>query len=442
MIPLTPGDMRSRPWCGIDAWPITNEDVAPFYPVVAASLGITAAMPSVATDEALIKRCFGGLAAMREDFDVRVSTWLPFRSRNFAQEFAALLDRDDKVTVWLNASVTSLDAAPDTGQPFLGSVTAKAKSGATLRVSAKYFVLCAGALETTRILLEHDLHSEGSITAAGAPLGRYFTDHLSATCGTFRRHAAGAFNAVVGPVFRHGLMRTPRLELSFESQLRNRLPSAFAHVTFKTNGDSGFDVVRSYLRRRQGESHPLGFSLTKSGSVLRDVAEMAYWRYGRRRLWIPRHAAVLLQVDIEQVPNAASRLYLADDRDAHGRRRLVVDWRISPEDLAAIRSVTRLTTQRWMGCGMSAAASLDAVDDQALGDFESLYDVYHPTGSVRMGASHATSVVDRDLRLWASANCYVSSTAVFPSAGSANPGFTHLALTARLARHLIGKLRS
>ncbi len=63
---------------------------------------------------------------------------------------------------------------------------------------------------------------------------------------------------------------------------------------------------------------------------MRDVAQMAYWRFGRRRLWIPRQAAVLLQVDIEQVPNAASRLYLADDRDAHGRRRLVVDWRTSP----------------------------------------------------------------------------------------------------------------
>jgi choline dehydrogenase-like flavoprotein len=442
MIPLTPGDMWSRPWCGIDAWPITEEDVAPFYPVVAASLGITAAMPSVHADDALTKTCFSGLAAMREDFDVRVSTWLPFRSRNFAQEFAALLERDEKVTVWLNASVTSLDAVPDTGQPFLGAVTAKAGSGATLRVAAKYFVLCAGALETTRILLEHDLNSAGSITAAGAPLGRYFADHLSATCGTFRRHASGAFNAAVGPVFRHGLMRTPRLELSFASQSRNRLPSAFAHVTFKTNGDTGFDVVRSYLRRRQGESHPLGFSLRRSGRVVRDVAQMAYWRYGRRRLWIPRQAAVLLQVDIEQVPNAASRLYLADDRDAHGRRRLVVDWRISPEDLAAIRAVTRLATKRWMACGMSAAASLDAADEQSVDDFESLYDVYHPTGTVRMGESRAISVVDRDLRLWASANCYVSSTAIFPSAGSANPGFTHLALTARLARHLSEKLCS
>ena len=175
---------------------------------------------------------------------------------------------------------------------------------------------------------------------------------------------------------------------------------------------------------------------------MRDVVEMAYWRFGRRRLWIPRQAAVLLQVDIEQAPNAASRLYLADDRDAHGRRRLVVDWRISLEDLAAIRAVTRLATKRWMDCGMSAAASLDAADDQSLDDFESLYDVYHPTGTVRMGESRAMSVVDRDLRLWASANCYVSSTAVFPSAGSANPGFTHLALTARLARHLSEKLCS
>jgi choline dehydrogenase-like flavoprotein len=56
-----------------------------------------------------------------------------------------------------------------------------------------------------------------------------------------------------------------------------------------------------------------------------------------------------------------------------------------------------------------------------------------------MGTSTENSVVDKNLCLWNTDNCFVTTTAVFPSAGSANPGLTHLALTARLAEH-IGKL--
>lgn len=74
-------------------------------------------------------------------------------------------------------------------------------------------------------------------------------------------------------------------------------------------------------------------------------------------------------------------------------------------------------------------------------DFETQYDVYHPTGSLRMGSQPANSVTDANLRVWGLENCYVSSTAVFPSAGSANPGLMHLALTARLAEHLASRIR-
>ena len=58
-----------------------------------------------------------------------------------------------------------------------------------------------------------------------------------------------------------------------------------------------------------------------------------------------------------------------------------------------------------------------------------------------MGSLKSDSVVDRNLRLWETENCYVSTTAVFPTAGSANPGMTHLALTARLSSHIVDLLK-
>ncbi|MEI7781113.1 MAG: GMC family oxidoreductase, partial [Planctomycetota bacterium] len=343
------------------------------------------------------------------------------------------------LVVWLNAMITAFDTVPDLGHRSIKAITAKSKAGYGLTVHANHFVLCAGALETTRLLLEHDDRTNGSITSAGAPLGRYFSDHLSATCGHFHRHSLSRFNAAVAPIFDRGLMRTPRLEVSAAAQKAEGLPSAFAHVTFRTNGDTGFDVVRNFLRRRQGEQHELGLSPQRLGRVVHDVTAMAYWRYARTRLWIPLEAEVVLQVDVEQVPNPDSRLRLSNERDSIGRKRLVVDWRITADDVAAINKVTSLTANGWKNSRLCKVADLQVVSERSFDAFETLYDVYHPTGTLRMGSAECNSVVDPNLRLWALDNCYVSTTAVFPSAGSANPGFTHLALTARLAAHIAGQ---
>jgi len=63
----------------------------------------------------------------------------------------------------------------------------------------------------------------------------------------------------------------------------------------------------------------------------------------------------------------------------------------------------------------------------------------HPAGTCRMGFDAASGVVDRDLRVFGLDNLYVSGASVFPVAGTANPTATVVALTLRLADHLISR---
>ncbi|MFZ1827530.1 MAG: GMC family oxidoreductase [Candidatus Competibacteraceae bacterium] len=297
-------------------------------------------------------------------------------------------------------------------------------------------VICAGALESTRLMLDFDESSQGLITCSGAPLGRYFADHLSVTCGQFECRDWRRYNLETAPIFTGGVMRTPRLELSSNAQQRLTVTSAFAHFTFLTHGNTGFDMVRNLLRQRQGEQQGLGLSPKMLSRVVGDVSAKAFWRGVYRWLWIPRQADLLLQVDIEQTPNWDSRLSLSDERDHLQRKRLVVEWQIKPDDIRVIRSVAERAITAWGASSLRDAAALRLTLPEEFANFESLYDVYHPTGALRMGSNAANSVVDRNLRVWALDNGYISSTAVFPSAGSANPGLMHLALTARLAEHI------
>ena len=199
--------------------------------------------------------------------------------------------------------------------------------------------------------------------------------------------------------------------------------------------------MRNLLRQRQGEPRGLGLTPGKLWRTVSDASAMVFWRGIYRRLWIPRQADLLLQVDIEQAPNWNSRLSLAEEHDDLGRKRLMIEWRIKPDDIRLIRTVAERTLQAWNASPLREVAILRLTLPQEFDDFEALYDVYHPTGTLRMGSAAANSVVDRDLRVWMLENGYISSTAVFPSSGSANPGLTHLALTARLAEHIAKGLK-
>jgi choline dehydrogenase-like flavoprotein len=175
--------------------------------------------------------------------------------------------------------------------------------------------------------------------------------------------------------------------------------------------------------------------------VVHDVSCMAYWRYVNRKLWIPRQADVLLQIDIEQRPNPLSRITLDSSRDSLGRRRLAIDWRVTDEDIRTLREAANQAADAWARSPLRDTATLTLSPAATGDDFEALYDVYHPTGALRMGNDSSESVVDPNLRVWNTDNLYITTTAMFPSAGSANPGLVHLALTARLANTLIQRLR-
>ena len=78
-------------------------------------------------------------------------------------------------------------------------------------------------------------------------------------------------------------------------------------------------------------------------------------------------------------------------------------------------------------------AQLDAEDTDAL---DRATDTYHQCGGARMGHHARDGVVDSELRVFGTRNLYVAGAAVFRTSSYANPTFTALALTARLAHRL------
>ncbi|WP_462323161.1 hypothetical protein, partial [Halochromatium sp.] len=103
MIPLTPADMAARPGVEMDAWPISFAELVKPMSEVKRTLGLPT--QSAQREQHLRERRFPVLSNLQPDFDLRLSQWLPFGTRNFAKAFSEPLRADPELEVWLNASV-------------------------------------------------------------------------------------------------------------------------------------------------------------------------------------------------------------------------------------------------------------------------------------------------------------------------------------------------
>ena len=413
IVPHSASDLRaSEP--GFDFWRHVVGIVERRADAVCATLGLTPTCPWFDAEDCVSP---GAVAALRErGLDIVTGDWLPFRRRNLS-----FLARRHAFDVFLNAPACQWDTAADPkGALRIRSTTARA-GDKTLTVRAREYVFAAGAIETTRGLLEME-RSLGRTLRAGAALGQGLADHLSCWIADVHPEDLALCAETFAPRFRQGRMRSFRF---VERRAPPGAPRGFFHFIFDTE-NAGFSLAKKVLLGLQGRRLPR-VTLEEAGRGAAGIAALGWGRFARRRLHVPRGRPAHLQLDLEQSSSSANRIVLSDARDASGRPRASIRWSVSQADEQAILETASRCLAAWPVT--KALPRLTA----ALGDASPAkpHDVYHPVGTCRMGTDPA-AVVDPELRVCGTANLFVASTAVFPSAGTANPTFSMLCLAAEL----------
>jgi len=98
-----------------------------------------------------------------------------------------------------------------------------------------------------------------------------------------------------------------------------------------------------------------------------------------------------------------------------------------------------LLDQSLRGAGLGRLEYREPPQGRIASILQQARDGYHQIGTTRMGLTSQDGVVDTACRVHGIDNLYVSSSAVFPSSGQANPTFATVALALRLAAHLAGE---
>jgi choline dehydrogenase-like flavoprotein len=434
LIPFLANDLSDRAYLGLPKFPVGMDAVLPYLSALERDFGLD----DGPYEEDFVERIGAGkyIPTGDCDFCARFAKWPTFKNRNVASLFSELIKSDRDLEVSLNSTVTSFRMNVDNGR--IVSATGRNLSGRSISISAKHFVICAGAIETTRLLLLLDRQYDGRVFRGCDAIGRCFYDHISAAVASIDARDVDRLNRLAGFRFVGSTMRSVRFELSPDAQKREKVGSAFGHISFKNERDSGFEVLRQLLRSRQ-RGAPFHPSLLFG--ALRDLpylARLGLWRAVHHQLLWPAPASYELHVVAEQLPRIDNYITLASELDFFGLPLAAINWRITDQDCQTFGAFRRLFDKFWDRRGLHAIGKLIWADElkSDLMDRKSHVDVYHPGGSARMGTDRRSAVVDLDLRVFGVPNLWTASTAAFPSGGGANPTMTLMLFTMRLADHL------
>lgn len=363
----------------------------------------------------------------RSGIDLQSGLYLPFQQKNLRGLLSDSRAGSGELTLVFNAVAQGWQPQAGSQGWRLEELTAISRNGHQLPIRARQFVIAAGAIESTRLLLEIGESSARPLFKATMALGHYLGDHLSLPIADVTEASLGRASHLFAPRFVGDWMRSFRF---LERAAQPSLPRSFAHFIFD-HQSPGFELAKTVLSSVQQRRLP-SLDLTQVSQGVGGLVGLAYGRYAQSRLHIPPGTPTHLSLDMEQEPAYGNRISLTKTKDDYGRRIISIDWQISDQDRAMLAKVAHSFLSKWPG----GAAGLPDLHPRVIAESTCKpYDAYHPTGTCRLGDG-PEAVVDANLRVWGSENLWLASTAVLPSAGTANPTFTLLCLAHDLAERL------
>ncbi|HEX5009681.1 MAG TPA: GMC family oxidoreductase, partial [Planctomycetota bacterium] len=456
--PLDPIDLQPRPWLGTQGWPLTRDELVPFW--AAAAERYRFAPPALFGPDG-----FGALRA-RGDWqgdwrEVEEKVFLAASEpQDFGREQRALWE-GPAVDLYLDATVLRLSGAE-------GRVThalLRNAAGRELQLRARVFVLATGGLENARLLLLSRDLSPAGLGNEHDQVGRWLMNHPKNYRGTIRlQRPLRELPYYLGCLHR-GYAGYAGLRLREELQRERGLLNCYVRLEplYPWTDSRGVEALVSLVKRSRGLLARWKAARAEEVVALRDWSETGdeselqaertgvvhvlrllglvllhlptVTRYAVARVShgrAPPIRAVRLRNFLEMQPRAENRVTLGDARDPAGLPVTVVAHDSGPLDRRSLLELQRVLGEELRRSGLGELES----DLASAQPWPIDQDASHHLGTTRMGEDPRTSVVDSNLALHAAPNVFCAGGSVFPTSGCANPTYTIVALSIRLAQHL------
>ncbi|MCB1384017.1 MAG: GMC family oxidoreductase [Notoacmeibacter sp.] len=386
---LDPHDFEQRDWIPNSGWPITRQDLEPFFDTARDMLDLVPFRPNVPVSD-----------------DIDWVQLIKSPAVHVGQKYRSFLTESPHVALVLETMVTDLEG--DGTRVSAANLWSRGKPAGSLAVER--FAVCTGGLENSRLLLWSNEKTNGAVVPQARALGRYWMEH---------------------PQFE------PAVALLFDESV----------FEWDTSGEAFFSPSPAAMQRLGIMNFGVRLIRTPYSGVKRLVADLACYAPSMSE-WVAdgfgAHLRCAAQIYLgwEQSPVETNRITLdAANRDAAGVPRLVLHWKkgaLERKTMAdgltlfgetlAHKNLGRLRFEDWV------TRNEDYPVDQELAG-------HHHMGGTRMGSDPATSVVDANCKVHGMANLWVGGSSVFTTSGQCNPTTTLTTIAHRLGDHLARSIK-
>lgn len=432
--PLADYDFRKHDWIKFSGWPIPFSEVDRYTAEACAVCDLDAGdfdLPRWAERRSQTPVVLEDGAYETDYFQLSPPT-------RFGEKYREPARASETLTVLLETTVLRVQL-DESGKRCTGFL-ARRRDGQDLEIRARHSVVAAGGIENARLLMVSDDVKPQGVGNDRGLVGRFFMDHPAVDGGQVAVQDPEA-NVDLYVYDSHPDFRGFGTLVPSEALVRDLGIGRFnIEVLPSYSGPEKYKVEARNLywalswRVRKGE-------LTEDFG--RNVAD--FWRlveagasYAWGSAFDPGNLlnSVDLRYHLEQLPNPDSRVTL--DRastDRNGQPRAVLDWQLQEVDKTGWLKAQEALARSVGASGFGRMKLVEQAKAEAIDWTRS--SSWHHMGTTRMSDDPATGVVDANCRVHGVENLYVAGSSVFATCGHNNPTLTIVALSLRLADHLL-----
>jgi hypothetical protein len=420
-------DFVERSDIGVPAWPFPLSELSPYYE---RALDILCMPKAEHHNELPPMPDTWKTFAASDQVDIKYLMW----SRP-AFKVAELVTKSDRNLAALRVLTDApvFDVTPNGDRRTIESITVGCRQNHKT-IKAQAFVLAAGGIETTRLLLgyarRHWRDEEGAI-------GRYFSTHPKADLAVlWSKQPISAEHPLFREAMSNGVQVRAGIGLSTATQISigtlNHCARLYPLAEYKA--EKIFETMKSAAFRGGA---PIVNRSARLRRLLIASGKAAFERLGQAARLQRRAHAFVVRLLLDQHSNAENRLTLSKECDCQGRQLLDLRWRYDQADRRSVVTFLDMLDRflRTHDVGHLDYAYLRDSDSWPLTAVHS-----HFLGTTRMSTDPRQGVVDQNCRVHRLHNLFVAGPSVFPRYGNANPFLTIAALSLRLSDHLSHEL--
>lgn len=434
--PMEPIDFMKRDWVENSGWPFPFSEIEPYYKSAAKLIGIPNYDYFTPYREIIDKNknLLSEISDNCNSIEMKCFQWAqsPMISSDYLRN---TIEEQAPLIVILNSPVRNLlenEKATSVEKAILTKL-----DGSLFEITADYFVLAAGGIETPRILLNSNQVSPNGIGNDRDVVGRFFSTHPKADMAAviFNKPISTSHAFFVDRPLENG---SYRYGVGLSKEVQEKIKTLNHYVQLSPLLEYRANQAFEFIKRTKALNNSLINSNKLIQGFLPGLGKLIYEFMGRIANIQPKTRKFILRGFLDQYPNRENRIILSDSKKSDGTYKAEIQWRFSESDRKSVLDFFSYLdeTLKKNNIGHIEYSGLKDCEDWPLISIHS-----HFMGATRMGSDKETSVTNKNAKVHGKDNLYISGPSLFPTYGFANPFFTIVALSLKLSDHLSREIK-